>query len=153
MGWVPGLRGFYPLKETPEAKSMPGVLIYQFSGNIVFYNAERFKLRLLRAIARSPTTVEWVVLDGSPVNYVDLTALQVIDELRVLLASRDIKLVFANRKPHLLRFFDQGWRDRREAQLAGHFFPTIRAAVKAFEESKGLKKPSPPSRKSRKEPP
>ena len=136
LGRVPGLPGYHSLQETPEAKSVPGILIYQFSANIVFYNADRFKSRILGAVAASDTPVEWVVVDAGPVNYVDFTAIQTIDELRAELQVRGIKLVIANRKRHLLSYFERHWVQQREGRLAGSYFPTIKIAVKAFEEAK-----------------
>ena len=133
---VPKLRGYYSLKETPEAKTVPGVLIYQFSVNIVFFNADHFKARVLGAIAASDTSVEWVVVDASPINYVDFTAVQTIDELGAELQSCGIKLIMANEKRHLLRYFERGWVQQREESLSGHYFPTIKSAVKAFEDPK-----------------
>ena len=136
LGRVPGLPGYYSLKETPEAKSVPGILIYQFSANIVFYNADRFKARILGAIAASDSPVEWVVLDASPVNYVDFTAIQIIDELREALLSRGIRLVVAYERRQILRYFERGWVQQREERLSGNYFPTIKSALKAFEQSK-----------------
>ena len=136
LGRVPGLRSYHNVKETPEAKTVPGVLIYQFSANIVFFNAERFKARILEAIAESDTPVEWVVVDASPVNYLDFTAIQTIDELRGELQSRGIRLVVAREKRELLRYFERDWVRQREERLSGHYFPTIKAALAAFQESK-----------------
>ncbi len=66
----------------------------------------------------------------------DFTAIQIIDELREELLSRGITLVVANEKRHLLRYFERGWVQQREERLSGHYFPTIKSAVKAFEDSK-----------------
>ena len=135
LGRVPGLRGYYNVKQTREAKTVPGVLIYQFRANIVFYNAERFKARVLEAVAASDTPVEWVVVDASPINYVDFSAVKTIDELREELLSRGTKLVVAHEGPDLLRYFESDWVQTREKRLAGHYFPTIKAALNAFAES------------------
>ena len=89
----------------------------------------------IAAVAESDTPVEWVVLDSSPVNYVDFTAVKTIDELRDELLSRGVKLVVANEGPNLLRYFESDWAQQREKRLAGHYFPTIKAALKAFAES------------------
>jgi MFS superfamily sulfate permease-like transporter len=51
------------------------------------------------------TPVEWVVLDASSINVIDVTALQKIDELRDELSSRGIIFAVARLKPSLMRFF------------------------------------------------
>ena len=92
-------------------------------------------LEFIEAVSASDTPVEWVVVDASPINYVDFTAVKTIDELRDELLSRGIKLVVAHEGPELLRYFESRWVKKREKRLANHYFPTIKAALKAFEES------------------
>jgi len=47
------------------------------------------------AIAARPTPAEWVVIDASPVNVVDVTGLRKLDELRAELAQEEVSLCFA----------------------------------------------------------
>jgi MFS superfamily sulfate permease-like transporter len=137
LGRVPGLKGWHSVKENPEAKTVPGLLIFQFNANLVFYNADQFKARVLEVVAASDKPVEWVVLDASPFNYVDLTAVHKFEELREELASRGIKIVIASLRLHFAsRYFDKAWVQQRRELAPGHIFPTIKSAVKAFQASK-----------------
>ena len=136
LGRVPGMKGFHSIKEFPEAVTVPGLLIYQFSSNIVFYNAEHFKQRVRSVIAGSDHPVEWVVLDFSAVSHTDVTGIQHIDELAEELAARNIRLVLANYKRHATRFFEPGWVRQRDELGAGDLYPTIRSAVSAFQKAK-----------------
>jgi MFS superfamily sulfate permease-like transporter len=136
LGRIPGLKGWYSLKDNPEARTIPGILIFQFNANIVFFNADRFKARVLHAVAASETPVEWVVLDASPVNYIDVTGITKIDELREEMALRGVRFVTATARDHMGRYFDKSWVEKRKERFSGHRFPTINSAVKAFEESK-----------------
>ncbi len=127
-----GVRGFHNLEDYPEAETYPGLIIYRFDYDLLFYNVDYFKQRLLKVIAESASPVEWVVLDASPVNVLDVTAVQKIDELREELAAQDIVLARARTKRSLARFFSGDWvAQRREEQMAFDF-PTVRAAVIAF---------------------
>jgi MFS superfamily sulfate permease-like transporter len=112
------------------------MLIFQFNANVVFFNADRFKARVLDAVAASETPVEWVVLDASPVNYIDVTGVNKLDELREELALRGVRVVTATVRDHLARYFDKSWSQKRKERFSSHRFPTINSAVKAFEESK-----------------
>ena len=136
LGRVPGLKGWYSLKDNPEAHAKPGILVFQFNANIVFFNADRFKARVLDAVAASQTPVEWVVLDASPVNYIDVTGINKLDELREELALRDVRIVTATVRDHIGRYFDKSWVEKRKERYSSHRFPTINSAVKAFRESK-----------------
>ncbi len=127
-----GVRGFHDLKDYPEATTYPGLLIYRFDSDLVFFNVDYFKERLLQTVAASKTPVEWIVVDASPINILDVTAVQKVGELREELAAQGVILAFARAKRSLARFFTGGWFDQvREANTA-HNFTTVRAAVNAF---------------------
>ena len=51
LGRVPGLQGFHDVSDYPEAKTIPGLLLYRFEASLVFYNVEYFRERLLALIA------------------------------------------------------------------------------------------------------
>lgn len=104
----------------------------KFDSNLVFYNADYFKSRLYAAIAAAETPVEWVIIDAAPVNIVELTALQMIDELREELANRGIVLVAARVKRSALRFFKPRWANVRRKERSNYVFTTLKAAIRAF---------------------
>jgi MFS superfamily sulfate permease-like transporter len=76
--------------------------------------------------------VEWVVIDASSINVIDVTALQKIDELREELAARGIVFAHARAKRNLAKFFNQGWLMKRHAPRMEYDFPTVKSAVRAF---------------------
>ena len=87
LGRVPGMQGYHDRKDYPEAETMPGLLLYRFNADLVFFNVDYFKARLLAAIAASATPVEWVVVDASPINVIDSTALKQVEQLIEELAA------------------------------------------------------------------
>ena len=132
LGRVQGMKGFHDLKDYPEAKTVPGLVLYRFDSNIVFYNADYFRDRVRAAIAASPHPVEWVVVDASAVNIVDSTAVHKYDDLREELAARGIILGVARIKPHLERFFKPTWWEQRRDVHSEYRFVTLKGAVQAF---------------------
>ncbi len=134
-----GLRGFHSLKDYPDAETIPGLLIYRFESDLLFFNIDYFKQRLLKAIADSKSPVEWVIVDASPVNILDVTAIKKIHELREELAAQGIVLANARTKTSLGRFFSGDWLISRRDAAGSYSFPTVNAAVKAFHkrETKG----------------
>lgn len=128
-----GVRGFHSIEDYPDATTYPGLLIYRFDSDLLFFNVDYFKQRLLEAIADSSTPVEWVVLDVSPTNVVDVTAIQKIGELSEELAARGIVLVYARAKRNLARFFSGRWVREQSEILDAVTFPTVKAAVIAFQ--------------------
>ena len=133
LGRVPSLRGFHSVADYPEASTVPGLLLYRFEANLLFFNVDYFGKRLRAAIRGSKTPVEWVVVDASPINWIDATALRRIDELRDELAARGIKLGAARARLSLNRAFNRSWVAQRPPGRQLREFPTLNAAVRAFE--------------------
>ena len=141
LGRVPGLKGFHDRKIYPEAQTVPGLLLYRFNANLVFYNADYFKARVLEAVKAADTRVEWVVLDASPINVVDSTAVRKAEELRDTLAAQGIRLAIARRNHTAGRLFEPAWVDTRRALTAHDNYESLKAAVKAFNK-RGNKPPA-----------
>ncbi len=137
LGRVAGIKGFHSVADFPESKTLPGLLIYRFDADLVFFNTDYFKQRVQAAIAASETPVEWVVVDASPINVLDATAIQKIDELREELAAQGIVLAHARAKRSLARFFNGKWVAERRSEHKDYDFPTLRTAVKAFQKRPG----------------
>jgi high affinity sulfate transporter 1 len=133
LGRVRGLRGFHSVADYPQASTVPGLLLYRFEANLVFFNVDYFGERLRAAIQSSKTPVEWVVVDASPVNWIDATALQRLEELRSELAARGITLAVARARLSLNRAFNPSWVAQRLPAAELRRFPTLKAAVHAFE--------------------
>ncbi len=133
LGRVPGLPGFHSVTDYPKATTVPGLLLYRFEANLVFFNVDYFGERLRAAIAGSRTPVEWVIVDASPINWIDATAVQRLDELRGEMAAQGIVLGVARAKLSLLRAFDPSWVSQRLAATGLRRFPTLKAAVSAFQ--------------------
>jgi high affinity sulfate transporter 1 len=132
LGRVPGIKGFHDITDYPGAVTVPGLVLYRFDANLVFFNVDYFRDRVRAIIDAAATPVEWFVVDASTINVVDITAVQKIDELRDELAGRGIVLGVARVKHSLSRFFDPQWSLQRTAQHAQYRFATLKSAVRAF---------------------
>lgn len=132
LGRVPGMKGYHDRKDYPQAQTLPGLLLYRFNADLVFFNADYFKTRVLGAIAASETSVEWVVVDASPINVIDSTALKQIEQLIDELAARGIVFAIARRKHTVRRLFEASWVDVRRELTDEHNYPTLTSAVNAY---------------------
>jgi high affinity sulfate transporter 1 len=132
LGRVPGIKGFHDVTDYPGATTVPGLILYRFDANLVFFNADYFRERVRSIIAASDTPVEWFVVDASAVNVVDITAVHKFEELREELAARGILLGAARVKRNLMRFFDPEWARDRFEERAAYRFTTLKSAVRAF---------------------
>lgn len=134
LGRVPGMSGFHSIADYPEAQTIPGLLLYRFDGDILFFNADYFKERIKAEIAKSPDPIEWIIVDTSPINVVDITALHKLVELREELDGQGIRLIFVRVKRSLLNFFNASWISEQEAPYKVFWSMTLAAAVETFEQ-------------------
>ena len=128
LGRVNGLRGYHDLKRYPDARLIPGFVLFRWDAPLFFANAEQFSQRVRDAVAASPTPVKRIVVAAEPVTSIDVTSADMLSELEHQLREQGIELRFAEMKDpvkdKLKRFelFDR----------FGTFQPTIGAAVDAY---------------------
>jgi MFS superfamily sulfate permease-like transporter len=127
LGQVPGVDGFTDISEYDGAQTIPGVLIYRFDAALLFFNADYFKQRVRRAVARSAQPVRLFIFDMEAISVIDITGLDALEEVRSELASKGMSFVVARAKAelreHLVR---AGSGDRIGAK---NFHPSVRSAV------------------------
>jgi high affinity sulfate transporter 1 len=130
LGRVDGLRGFHDVKRHPEARLVPGLLLFRWDAPLFFANAELFHQRLLEAVEASPTQVKRIVVTAEPVTSIDVTSADMLAELEEALRSSGVELHFAEMKDPV--------KDKlRQFELAPRFgpkslHPTINASVEAY---------------------
>jgi high affinity sulfate transporter 1 len=130
LGRVDSVRGYHDITRYPQARLIPGLVLFRWDAPLFFANAELFNKRVLDAVGNSPTPVRWLVVAAEPVTSVDVTAADAVSELDDTLHSAGIELYFAEMKDpvkdKLKRF---GLFARFGEQ---HFFATLEEAVSAY---------------------
>jgi high affinity sulfate transporter 1 len=130
LGRVDGIKGYHDIKRYPNARIVPGLVLFRWDAPLFFANAEFFQNSALDAVAASPLPVRWLVVGAEPVTSVDVTAADMLSELDDILRAAGISLYFAEMKDPVkdkLKRFGLFSRLGEE-----HFFPTIGAAVNAY---------------------
>lgn len=130
LGYVPGIAGMHDLDDYPEAKPVPGLVVYRYDSPLFFANAEDFHRRALAAADEATTPVRWFLLNAEANVEIDITALDALDALREDLKSRGIVLALARVKQELRDDLDNaGFLDRLGPDRVFYTLPT---AVEAF---------------------
>jgi len=130
LGRVEGIRGYHDLKRYPDARRVPGLVLFRWDAPLFFANAELFQNCILEAVSQSPTPVKRIVVAAEPVTSVDITSSDVIAELYEKLKFSDIELHFAEMKDPVK---DKLKRFELLEQLGSEIFhPTVGAAVDAY---------------------
>jgi MFS superfamily sulfate permease-like transporter len=98
LGHVERIKSYHDVTRYPEARLIPGLVLFRWDAPLFFANAELFQQRVLDAVASSPTPVRRFVVAAEPVTSVDVTAADALCELDETLYAADIELCFAEMK-------------------------------------------------------
>ncbi|MFD4872319.1 SulP family inorganic anion transporter [Streptomyces sp. NPDC058420] len=134
-GLVPGVAGMHDVDDYPQARTVPGLLVYRYDSPLFFANAENFRRRALATVAQQAAPVRWFVLNAEANVEVDITALDAVDELRRELAHRGVVFALARVKQDLLA--DLKAYGLMDSVGTDHIFPTLPTAVAAYREWSG----------------
>jgi len=130
LGRIDNVKGYHDITRHPEARRIPGLVLFRWDAPLFFANAEMFREHVLRAISEAPTPARWVVVAAEPVTDIDITAADVLAELNEELQNAGIELCFAQMKgpvkDHLKRY---GLFGKLGIE---NFFPTIGQAVDLY---------------------
>ena len=137
LGRADGVKGYHDLRRYPDARLIPGLVLFRWDAPLFFANAEQFHQHVCSAINDSPTPVRWFVVAAEPVTSVDVTAADMLAELDDELHQAGIQLVFAEMKDPVkdkLKRFRLTERFDEE-----HFFVTLGQAVNTYLKTSGIK--------------
>ena len=98
LGRAHGVKGYHDITRYPDARRIPGLVLFRWDAPLFFANAELFKERVLDAVAKSPTPVRWLVVAAEPVTSVDVTAGDTVAELDKALHAMGIEFCVAELK-------------------------------------------------------
>jgi high affinity sulfate transporter 1 len=130
LGYVPGVAGMHDVDDYPEARQVPGLVVYRYDSPLFFANADDFRRRALAAVDAAPGQVEWFLLNTEANVEIDATAVDALVAVQEELARRGVVFALARVK-----------QDLRDALTAAGFiqqldadriFMTLPTAVAAY---------------------
>jgi high affinity sulfate transporter 1 len=134
LGRVPGVPGYRDVGSYPDAERLPGCVLFRFDAPLFFANARTFREQI-RRLARSEPPPVWIVVAAEPITDVDTTAADMLEDLDEALNAKGISLVFADMKDPVREKIER-YELTRTIDPA-HFFPTVGAAVAAYQDQFG----------------
>ena len=130
LGRADDVDGYHDIARWEGAETVPGLLVYRFDAPPFFVNAAYLRERVLELVDATDD-VRWLVLNAEAWTYLDATAIDVLIRLHDELDERGIALCFARLKGRQREIFEETGLTARIGP--DRFFPTVRAAVAAFE--------------------
>jgi high affinity sulfate transporter 1 len=135
LGRADGVKGYHDLTYYPDARQIPGLLLYRFDAPLFFANADVFRDRVRERVATAESPVRWVVVAAEPITDVDTTAAAMLDRLEKELSDSGMTLAFAELKdPVRERLSRYGALERIPD---AHIFPTVGTAVTGYLRASG----------------
>lgn len=129
LGTVEGVEGWHDVDAHPDARQIPGVVVYRWEAPLFFANAGSFRQQIRHLVhERQP---EWVVIQCEAVTDVDVTAAEMLEQLDNELNAAGVHLAFAEMRSRLqdltLRYGLLETLDRE------HFYSTLEAALEEIQ--------------------
>jgi high affinity sulfate transporter 1 len=129
LGRTDDVAGYHDVRSYPNAKRLPGLVLFRFDAPLIFANTRTFRNEI-RELVRTDPPPTWIVVAAEPITDVDTTAADMLVDLDEYLNARGTSLVFAELKDPVRRKLDR-------YKLTGpidpaHFFPTLEDAVAAY---------------------
>jgi MFS superfamily sulfate permease-like transporter len=125
LGWVDGVEGWHDISDQPDAKQIPGIVVYRWEAPLFFANAGAFRQQIRKLVREHRP--RWVVLQCEAVTDVDVTAAEMLEQLDNELNAAGTHLAFAEMRSRLqeltLRY------GLLETLEPAHFYPTLESAL------------------------
>jgi sulfate permease, SulP family len=120
----------HDVDDYPVTRQVPGLVVYRYDSPLFFANAENFRRRALAAVDAAETPAQWLLVNAQANVQVDLTSIDMLEEVRAELADRGIHLALA-------RVTSEVAEELRRAGLLDQIgperiFPTLPTAVAAY---------------------
>jgi SulP family sulfate permease len=131
LGRVPGLAGLHDIDDYPDAKTIPGLVVFRYDAPLCFANAQDFRSHALAAVDEQPEPVRWFLLNAEAIVELDVTSADAVRELISDLEERQVLFAMARVKQDLRRYLEKA--RLFDVIEADRIYPTLPVAVEAFE--------------------
>ena len=140
LGKAAGQDVYRNIRRRPEAKTIPGLLIFRLDGDLFFANATYCVEQVKHAIREATKPVQEVLMDYETINFVDTTAADTIVKLQAELAGVGITLCLARVRDSVREMLR---RMGVEAAIgADHIYDSVTQGVQAFSRHYRMRTPA-----------
>ena len=89
---------YIDILEDSGVKSIPGLLIYRFDAQLLFFNADYFRERINHYINKSEDKIDCLIIDAETIVLTDITGAEILSELITGLNNRGVIVFIARSK-------------------------------------------------------
>lgn len=99
LGRVQTIGGWHNVDHYPEARQLPGVVVFRWEAPLFFANCSSFRTRI-RSVVGS-REVSWVVIQCEAITDIDVSAAKMLEQLDLELNARGIHMAFVDMRTRL----------------------------------------------------
>jgi high affinity sulfate transporter 1 len=130
LGRIPGTQAYDDLATHPGLESFPGLVIYRFDASLVFFNADRFRLRVRTVVREAVAPVQYFLLDAGTMPLLDTTGAASLDQVCGELRDQGVAMAVAFAKGQVRTMLDRTGLAERIG--SNRLFPSVELAVEAL---------------------
>jgi high affinity sulfate transporter 1 len=131
LGQLPGVEAYRNVERRPDARTFPGLLIWRAGGDMFFASIGHLIAGLKAALAASSPPTRHVLVDASPVNFMDTSACDELLRLIEDLHRQGITFAFARVRDHVRERMRSGGIEA--AVGSANFYERITDGVRAWQ--------------------
>lgn len=128
LGEVEDLDGWHSVDVHPDARELPGVVVYRWEAPLFFANAGAFR-RQVRHLARERRP-RWIIVQCEAITDVDVTAAGMLEQVDRELNADGVHMVFVELRSRLQALIQR--YGLYETLDRDHFYPSIDVALAAI---------------------
>ena len=133
LGQVDSIGGWHNVDRFPEARQLPGIVVYRWEAPLFFANCSGFRTEVRRLVkAYRPS---WVVVLCEAMTDVDVSAAKMLEQLDQELNASGIHMAFAEMRIRLQELvLDYGLFETLDRD---RFYPTLEGGLRAIQGEEG----------------
>jgi high affinity sulfate transporter 1 len=134
LGQVEGLPGWHSVRVYPEARQVPGIVVFRWEAPLFFANAGPFRQQVRRIVRRQHP--EWIVLQFEAVTDIDVTAGEMLRQLDSELKGKGVRIAYVEVRGRVQELM---WRYGLDESIdRDNFYPTLAAAIDGVQATMNL---------------
>jgi len=98
LGRLPGTVVYKNIKRYPDAVTIPGILIFRIDSPLTFYNVYNILDNLYKMERKQQPPVRGIIIESIGINYIDSTALPLVEQLIMQYTKNNVFILFADLK-------------------------------------------------------
>ena len=133
LGRVDSLGGWHNVARYPDARELPGIVVFRWEAPLFFANASSFRNQIRRIV--NIRDVSWVVIQCEAITDIDVSAAEMLEQLDQELNVQGVHMAFVELRTRLQQVVQR--YGLLETLDRDRFYPTLESGLAAVQRESG----------------